>query len=79
MASLSFYNGSVLYLDENTKLKIAEFTGAEPGGDQMELQLVDGRIWVEHQAQDGANCRPNGCDESGVYSGFLPRFQSSWQ
>ena len=53
MASLSFYNGSVLYLDENTKLKIAEFTGAEPGGDQMELQLVDGRIWVEHQAQDG--------------------------
>ena len=49
--SLSFYNGTLVYLDENTKLKIAEFTAGE-SHNQMELQVVDGQIWVEHLAQD---------------------------
>ena len=49
--SLSFYNGTLVYLDENSKVKIAEFRAGE-SHNQMELQVVDGQIWVEHLAQD---------------------------
>ena len=49
--SLSFYNGTLVYLDENSKVKIAEFRAGE-SHNQMELQVVDGQIWVEHLAED---------------------------
>lgn len=45
-AQLRLFNGSLLYLDEETVLKYADFASTEQQ-DRMVLDLLKGRVWVE--------------------------------
>lgn len=51
VVTLTFYNGTVVYVDENSKVQVADFTD-DGVQEQMTLDLVDGRVWVHHEIQD---------------------------
>lgn len=51
-ATLSFYNGTRVHLDQNTRL-ILESVVTDAGSEQANLQLLEGRLWVDHFLEDG--------------------------
>lgn len=50
-ATLEFYDGSKVRLDQNTQLVLTEVEIAEES-EQVLLELIEGRIWVYHEAED---------------------------
>jgi hypothetical protein len=53
-AMLSFYNGTQIHLDQNTKVVLSEVVIDEQK-EQAYLQLIQGRLWVSHDAETDAN------------------------
>lgn len=52
-ATLEFYDGTKVYLDDNTKLVLSEVEVAEES-EQLLLELIEGRIWVSHDDENQA-------------------------
>ncbi len=52
-ATLEFYDGTKVHLDDNTKLVLSDVELTEDSA-QVLLELVEGRIWVTHDAEDQA-------------------------
>ena len=52
-ATLEFYDGTKVYLDDQTKLVLTEVEVAEES-EHLLLELIEGRIWVSHDGEDQA-------------------------
>ncbi len=50
-ATLEFYDGSKVRLDQNTQLTLTEVEIAEES-EQVLLELIEGRIWVYHEVEN---------------------------
>ncbi|MFA4815378.1 MAG: FecR family protein [Candidatus Gracilibacteria bacterium] len=50
-ATLEFYDGSKIRLDQNTKLVLTEVNSVEES-EQVLLELIEGRIWIYHELEN---------------------------